>query len=231
MTHSTRRCRITGCDLPWPRQTCPAVPQSCGLPNLAIGCSRREHHRMRELIYLSENKLQRFQAERSAGLWRRIRQVEVKAPLGTGVNVGLSDPIAKSHPDLAKVLKHIDRSDSPARWFEEEGLEPGEWVKFEARLNYVIYSEVVERYDQKGTLRPSPTPPPPPLFSGNQSRTGEIKRCGSATSRLARESGRGGSRGPAGSDCDNSASRFCSERALKVPIPAAHGRVRRRPAR
>jgi hypothetical protein len=125
---------------------------------------------MRELIYLSENKLQRFQTERSAGLWRRVRQVEVKAPLGTGVNVGLSDPIAKSHPDLAKVLKHIDRSDSPASWFEEEGLEPGEWVKFEARLNYVIYSEVVERYDQKGTLRPSPTPPPPPLFSGSQSR-------------------------------------------------------------
>jgi hypothetical protein len=119
---------------------------------------------MRELIYLSQNKLQRFQTERSAGLWQRVRQVEVKAPLGAGVNVGLSDPIAKSHPDLAKVVKHIDRSDSPARWFEEEGLEPGEWFKFEARLNYVIYSEIVESYGPKGALKTPPAPPPPPLF-------------------------------------------------------------------
>jgi hypothetical protein len=119
---------------------------------------------MRELIYLSENKLRRFQTERSAGLWQRVRQVEVKAPTGAGVNVGLSEPIAKTHPDLAKVLKHIDRSDSPARWFEEEGLEPGEWIKFEARLNFIIYSETVENYDQKGARKDPPTLPPPPLF-------------------------------------------------------------------
>ncbi len=115
---------------------------------------------MRELIYLSQGKLRQFQTERRAGLWQRIRQVGVKAPLGIGLDVTLSDATTESHPSLAKVLKHIDRSDRPARWFEEEGLQVGEWVKFKARLNYVIYSELVTLGGQ-----PAPaSPPPPPLF-------------------------------------------------------------------
>jgi hypothetical protein len=81
-----------------------------------------------------------------------------------GFNVTLSDATAKLHPNLAKVLKNIDRSDSPAAWFEEEGLEAGEWIKFKARLNYILYSEEVEDYNADGTPRPSPVPPPPPCF-------------------------------------------------------------------
>ena len=48
-----------------------------------------------------------------------------------GLDLAWSDSTAEVFPDLAKVLKHLNGSRSPARWLEEEGLEASEWVKFD----------------------------------------------------------------------------------------------------
>jgi len=117
-----------------------------------VGAGRHDMA-MRELVYLSERKLRQFQRQRSPRLWHRVEEVGAKAPLNLGeISLGLSEP-AKQHPDLARVLRYIDNSDRPPRWFAEEGVRPGDWVQFEARLNYKIV-----------TARRSPTPSSGLLF-------------------------------------------------------------------
>jgi hypothetical protein len=94
---------------------------------------------MRELVYLSERKLRSFQRDKpKTGLLRRFKEAEAKGPFGIGAKLALSEDTSRRHPDLARVIRHIDESSRSARWFEEDALKPGDWVHFEARMNYRV---------------------------------------------------------------------------------------------
>jgi hypothetical protein len=95
---------------------------------------------MRELIYLSNAKLRQFRRERP-GKWRRVREVGAKAPF-VEVTVSLSDEATVGVPDLGPVLRYLDTdSAQPPRWYMENGLEPGQWIQFEALMNYDILTD------------------------------------------------------------------------------------------
>jgi hypothetical protein len=81
---------------------------------------------MRELVYLSERKLGEFRQERRRGF--RVREIGVP---GVG-QVGIEQP-GDSHLD--DVIDHLG---SIARWYQEDGLAPGEWVQFEASMSYIV---------------------------------------------------------------------------------------------
>jgi hypothetical protein len=102
--------------------------------------ARPDTSRMRELIYLSERKLQQFQDDSSRGsMLRRIQQFGAKGPAGLGeLSVSLSPDTAKKHATLTQAINHIDYCDRPARWYEDDGLQPGDWLHFEARLSYSV---------------------------------------------------------------------------------------------
>lgn len=94
---------------------------------------------MHEMIYVSQRKLHSFQPGQTRfGFFRRVRETEIKAPLGIGAKLALSEDTVRRNPDLAGVLRHIDSSARSARWYESSELEAGDWVHFEARLNYQI---------------------------------------------------------------------------------------------
>jgi hypothetical protein len=97
---------------------------------------------VRELIYLSEAKLRQFQPDQH-GWWQRVREFGVKGPFSSGeVRVALADETARRHPNLASVLKHIERSDRPSKWYaQQESLDAGDWVQFECRLVYKMIDE------------------------------------------------------------------------------------------
>jgi hypothetical protein len=98
---------------------------------------------MRELVYLSQRKLAQFRStQRSGGFWRRITTIGAKAPMGMGeVSFTLADAKSAS-PDLERVLKQVQLS---AKWYEDEDVSPGEWVQFEALMNFaVIESKIGE---------------------------------------------------------------------------------------
>jgi hypothetical protein len=81
---------------------------------------------MRELVYLSERKLSEFRPESRRGF--RVRELGVP---GFG-QVGIEQQ-GDSHLD--DVIDHLG---GIARWFEEDGLSPGEWVQFEATMSYLV---------------------------------------------------------------------------------------------
>jgi uncharacterized protein DUF7019 len=81
---------------------------------------------MRELIYLSERKLSGFRQEPRRGF--RVREIGVPGLGQVGV-----EPRGDSHLD--DVIDHLG---GIARWFEEDGLAPGEWAHFEATMSYLV---------------------------------------------------------------------------------------------
>ncbi|MGX9874058.1 SAVMC3_10250 family protein [Streptomyces cellulosae] len=89
---------------------------------------------VREVIYLSDRKLSRFlPGLRSA--WPRQR-VSVSTPFG-GVEV---DPSPGPASDLwgRHLLRVVRRVEESARWYTEAGVRPGQWIAFEAPLNYFV---------------------------------------------------------------------------------------------
>ncbi|WP_190097319.1 SAVMC3_10250 family protein [Streptomyces griseoflavus] len=93
---------------------------------------------MQEVIYLSDRKLSQF-LPGLRSVWPRQR-VSFSTPFG-GVEV---DPPPGAGPDLrgrhlTRVVRRIEES---ARWYAEEGLRPGQWVAFEAPLNYFALESV-----------------------------------------------------------------------------------------
>jgi hypothetical protein len=91
---------------------------------------------MRELVYVSRRKLAQFQVPKSRiGFLQRIRGVSAGAPLVGELSLTLGDPSARDAPDLDKVMKHISQA---ARWYEDEDVIAGEWVQFEALMNYAV---------------------------------------------------------------------------------------------
>ncbi len=88
---------------------------------------------MRELVYLSDRKLEQF-LPLLRSFWPRPK-VNFKAH-GLEIAVEPKSDTKKSElKHLAKVIAHIDET---ARWFLEPGLEPGQWVHFEAPLNHLM---------------------------------------------------------------------------------------------
>jgi hypothetical protein len=88
---------------------------------------------MRELVYLSDRKLEQFlPALRS--MWPRPK-VNIKTPI---VEIGV-EPTPEAGrsklKQLARVIAHIERT---ARWFADPGAAAGQWVHFEAPLNYLV---------------------------------------------------------------------------------------------
>jgi hypothetical protein len=128
---------------------------------LLRGVAGAQTRHMRELVYLSQRKLEQFQLDRRGGaLVKRIREVGVKAPLGMGeVQVGLADEVANRYAQLVRVLKELDRSERAPRWYEEDGLNPGDWVQFEAPLNFFFLPSRRSRQLQPVLmfLQPPPT--------------------------------------------------------------------------
>ncbi|MEU2368104.1 SAVMC3_10250 family protein [Streptomyces pseudogriseolus] len=89
---------------------------------------------MQEVIYLSDRKLSQFlPGLRSA--WPRQR-VSVSTPFG-GVEV---DPAPGPASDLwgRHLLRVVRRVEESARWYTEAGARPGQWIAFEAPLNYFV---------------------------------------------------------------------------------------------
>uniref|UniRef100_A0AAU3IA52 SAVMC3_10250 family protein n=1 Tax=Streptomyces sp. NBC_01393 TaxID=2903851 RepID=A0AAU3IA52_9ACTN len=86
------------------------------------------------MIYLSDRKLAQF----LPGLrraWPRPR-ISFSTPFG-GLDVDTAT-VANSDPtggQLARVVKHIEEA---ASWYAEEDVRPGQWVTFEATMNYVL---------------------------------------------------------------------------------------------
>lgn len=88
---------------------------------------------MRELVYLSDRKLEQF-LPTLRSFWPRPK-INVKAEL---VEISL-DPALDAEKNrlkqLARVIAHIEKS---ARWFLDPPATAGQWVHFEAPLNYLV---------------------------------------------------------------------------------------------
>ncbi|MGI3203113.1 SAVMC3_10250 family protein [Streptomyces sp. GLT-R25] len=86
---------------------------------------------MRELVYLSDGKLQRFVPKLRA-LWRRP-DVTLSSPFGSVAFTGSPNYASSRLRNLRRIEKEIERS---AGWFTESPIRAGRWVAFEAPLNY-----------------------------------------------------------------------------------------------
>lgn len=90
---------------------------------------------MRELVYLSESKLAQFLPGPRGG-WR-VRG-SVTTPVGS-VDV---DPVREPETERARRLERvIAQVARDARWYTEDGLRPGQWIQFEAPLNYNVLDQ------------------------------------------------------------------------------------------
>lgn len=88
---------------------------------------------MRELVYLSDRKLEQF-LPTLRSLWPRPK-FGIKTPVvEIAVEPG-QDAERGKLKQLARVIAHIERS---ARWFAAPEAGPGQWVHFEAPLNYLV---------------------------------------------------------------------------------------------
>lgn len=92
---------------------------------------------MRELLYLSNRKLSQFQVEgRKRTFLRRLTGVGATAPFSMGgVNLTLAQEAQKS-PDLQAVIDALEDRSRPVQWYLADDLEVGDWVTFEAKLNW-----------------------------------------------------------------------------------------------
>ncbi|MGY5126911.1 SAVMC3_10250 family protein [Streptomyces nigrescens] len=96
---------------------------------------------MRELVYVSDVKLQRF-VENKQRVWPKVT-LNLSTPVGgLTLQPGADDESASRMRKLAQVSKRLERS---ARWFGDTEVQPGEWVAFEALLARVWFHGVMER--------------------------------------------------------------------------------------
>lgn len=131
---------------------------------------------MREVVYLSEGKLNGFLPEPRLAL----PTVNLHAGVSlAGINV--EQPAPDSGRDLRRHLKRVEK-DMARRtpWYTEPELTPGRWVMFEAPLNWVTlrgrYQDLVLFVD----------PPPDSAHSHETSATRRLLLHGSARHLLGR---------------------------------------------
>src|SRR6266545_840789 len=90
----------------------------------------RQDEGVRELIYVSQAKLR----QPAPGLPKRagLRDVEaeVNTPVG-GFKIGKAS--REAEPGLAAAVARLEASDRAPKWFADPGIQPGQWVHFEAQ--------------------------------------------------------------------------------------------------
>lgn len=90
---------------------------------------------MRELVYLSESKLAQFLPGPRGG-WH------VKGSVTTPVGSVDVDPVRGPDAERARRLERvIEQVARDARWYTDDGLWPGQWIQFEAPLNYGVLDD------------------------------------------------------------------------------------------
>ncbi|WP_158894822.1 SAVMC3_10250 family protein [Amycolatopsis anabasis] len=91
---------------------------------------------MRELVYLSDRKLRQFLGDRRRRWWQRTGvEGELKIPFLGQLKLTRAAEDAE-RPELDEVIAQIEESTRAARWYADETVRPGQWVQFEAPLNY-----------------------------------------------------------------------------------------------
>lgn len=88
---------------------------------------------VREVVYLSEGKLNEFLPEPR----RALPAVKLRAGVSfAGINV--ETPAPDNARDLRRHLEQVEKEmDRQTAWYTEPDLMPGRWVQFEAPLNWV----------------------------------------------------------------------------------------------
>ncbi|GAB3926764.1 hypothetical protein GCM10029976_021960 [Kribbella albertanoniae] len=107
---------------------------------------------MRELVYLSQAKLQQFRkpTNKKDGLSGGIKVTAAGLALPTaevGLNYDPAVAATAATATLAEAEKFI-RGKWPVRWWTEE-QEPGEWIQFETRLAYGVLGD---RFEEQHVL-------------------------------------------------------------------------------
>jgi hypothetical protein len=102
---------------------------------------------VRELVYLSQAKLQQFRKPTSKrdGLSGGVKLTAGLTGLpAVEANVDY-DPVAAAAGTTATLdqAEEFIRSKWPVRWWAEEELEPGEWIQFETKLAYGVLTSPV----------------------------------------------------------------------------------------
>lgn len=101
---------------------------------------------MRELVYLSQSKLQQFTFE-PPRRWRGRAQVEgeISVPGLGAVKVTPAAAGQDTRPvaDLEKVVSSLESSGRAAQWFANERAQVGQWVRFSAPLSYTTVAGAV----------------------------------------------------------------------------------------
>lgn len=96
---------------------------------------------MRELVYLSQRKLETFVLQRRHRWWNRFRaQIDLAIP-GVGSLTVEGDGTDHFQVDIARVIDALERSERSSHWFEDSNISPGMWIHFETQLNWAILDE------------------------------------------------------------------------------------------
>jgi hypothetical protein len=88
---------------------------------------------VRELLYLSERKMRQF-LPTLRSRWS-LPKVTLTAPMASVAISPEADPEHARAKRLRKITKHVDRN---AVWYTDGGVAAGQWMAFEARMNYLI---------------------------------------------------------------------------------------------
>jgi hypothetical protein len=138
--HDRMSCLTTGTR---PITSCSKADQSSsGAGMFAL----RHHGSMRELIYLSERKLQQFIIDKSPSWLSRARvEGDIRIPGIGGVKIRPADANRNkgAGSNLDKVIAELESSSRAAQWFTDEESQPGQWVYFEAPQSYITIDESV----------------------------------------------------------------------------------------
>lgn len=100
---------------------------------------------VRELVYLSKSKLRQFDLGSKRGLLGQAKAT-IKDPMGISeLTVETVVPREKL-PKIDTVLTALDGSDRAPVWFTEP-VQPGQWVRFEAPMSYIVIGTAVVLLD------------------------------------------------------------------------------------
>ncbi len=99
---------------------------------------------MRELVYLSNNKLGQFVEDKPRRRWwPGAGKVTINLPVGSlELEHANSEDVSRRLPEkqLATVASHLELS---ARWYEDSKVSAGEWVVFDVPLMAIEHQSVV----------------------------------------------------------------------------------------
>jgi hypothetical protein len=103
---------------------------------------------MRELVYVSDRKLDQFLLGKPRRRWWNKVDFEGETSLGPfgRVKISRATSVGRVHtPTLDEVIDALNQSDRAPRWYENEKITAGDWIHFEAKLNYRLLDH--ERFE------------------------------------------------------------------------------------